>query len=400
MMRPLRELAEALRLDFDWLREHTRLGELAARWQSRNRPDALLLRGDDLDAAKAWVAKRKPAAPEITELRRAFLSASERAEIARLAESKAARGRTRRTRILVGALAAVIVLGFAAYWNEYGLKLLYHWFSHVRGSVLTAEAERTLKPGETFRECVKIDKNYSKFCPEMVVVPAGKFVMGSPATEKDRATDEGPQHEVAITRPFAVSKFEVTQGQWDTCVQYGPCKLITPVGSVTFANFPVTLANFYDASLYAEWLSFQTGKQYRLLSEAEWEYAARAGSTSPYSFEGDASALDQYAWYKENSEGTERLVGKKNPNAFGLYDMHGNVWEWVEDCYHQSYDGAPADGSAWTFRCDDGGTGAVVRGGSWTDEPRNLRSASRLGKDRFETSNRNLGFRVGRTLTP
>jgi hypothetical protein len=251
MMRPLRALAEALRLDFDWIREHTRLEELAARWQSRNRPEALLLRGDDLGAAKVWATKRKPEAPDITELLHSFLSGSEQAEIARIAESKAARRRTRRMQILVGALAAIIVLGFAAYWNDYGLKMLYHQFTHVRGSVLTAEAERMLKPGEIFRECVKAGPDDSMYCPEMVVVPAGEFMMGSPATEKDRATDEGPQHEVTIAHPFAVSKFEVTHYQWDTCVQYGPCKLVTPLWSPIFGSFPVTEVNFYDASRYA-----------------------------------------------------------------------------------------------------------------------------------------------------
>jgi formylglycine-generating enzyme required for sulfatase activity len=399
VMRPLRELAEALRVDLDWIREHTRLGELATRWQSRNRPESLLLRGDDLDAAKVWAAKRKPDSTPITESQRAFLSASEQAEFARIAESKTARGRTRRTQILIGALAAVlaavIVLGFAAYWNEQALKGYYYWFTNVRSYVLTAKAERMLKPGETFSECVKTDGDYSKYCPEMVVIPAGKFRMGSPTTEKGRNRDEGPQHEVTIARPFAVSKFEVTVDQWDTCVQYGGCTRVgdsfaggklpaTPFGG---GKQPAINISWDDAKEYVKWLSWLTGQHYRLLSEAEWEYAARAGSTGPYSFEGDASVLGEYAWYFENSSLKTHPVGEKKPNAFGLYDVHGNVSEWVEDCYRRSYASSPWDCSR-----------RVARGGSWLHGPQDLRSAYRHGT----LGNRvtNLGFRVGRTLTP
>jgi formylglycine-generating enzyme required for sulfatase activity len=394
MMRPLREVAEALRIDLEWIREHTRLAELAAHWQSRNRPESLLLRGDDLDAAKAWVAKRKPDAPAITDIQRAFLSASEHAEIARLAESKVARGRTRRMQILVGALAAVIALGFAAYWNDQALKGPYHWFAHVRGSVLTAQAERMLKPGETFWECVKTDANYSNYCPEMVVVPSGKFMMGSPATEKDRFDNEGPQHEVTIAQRFAVSKLDVTFDQWDACVQYGRCtRVSSPFGG---GKQPAISVTWHDAQEYLKWLSGLTGQQYRLLSEAEWEYAARAGTTGPYSFEGDESVLGEYAWYSRNSGDQAHPVGEKKPNGFGLYDMHGNVWEWVEDCYHDSYREAPSGGLAWIA----GECGSrVVRGGAWDHVPRVLRSANRYGlSPRFRDAN--LGFRVGRTLTP
>jgi formylglycine-generating enzyme required for sulfatase activity len=392
MMRPLRELAEALRVDLDWIREHTRLAELAARWQSRNRAQSLLLRDDEVDAAKAWVVKRKSDAPQITELQRNFLSASEQAETARNAESKAARGRTRRTQILVGALAAVIILGFAAYWNDQALKGLYFWFTHVRA--LTAQAERVLKPGETFWECIKTDANYSKYCPEMVLVPSGKFIMGSPATENDRYDDEGPQHEIAIARRFAVSKLEVTFDQLDACVQYGGCTRVgDPFGG---GKQPAINVKWDEAQEYVKWLSGLTGQQYRLLSEAEWEYAARARTTGPYSFEGDDSVLGEYAWYAKNSGNRTHPVGEKKPNGFGLYDMHGNVWEWVEDCYHDSYQEAPSDGSAWIVgACGE----RVVRGGAWGGNPRDLRSAVRGGNTPGNRTNV-LGFRVGRTLTP
>jgi formylglycine-generating enzyme required for sulfatase activity len=393
MMRPLRELAEALRVDLEWIREHTRLAELVARWQSRNRSESLLLRGDDLDAAKAWVAKRKPDAPQITDLQRAFLSASEQAEIARLAEAKVARGRTRRTQIVVSALAAVIVLGSAAYWNEPWLRRNYHWIAHVRNHAITAQAERMLKPGEQFRECAKTDGDYSKYCPEMVVVPSGKFKMGSPPTEKCRKTNEGPEHEVTIASHFAVSKFEVTVDQWETCIKYGDCTRVrSPFGG---DKQPQINVSWYDAQEYVNWLSRLTGQQYRLLSEAEWEYAARAGTTSPYSFEGE-SALGEYAWYSENSKKQTHPIGEKKPNVFGLYDMHGNVWEWVEDCYHENYNEAPADGKAWTAGdCDS----RAVRGGGWNYDPGYLRSASRTNST-SDDRNYDVGFRVGRTLTP
>jgi formylglycine-generating enzyme required for sulfatase activity len=144
-----------------------------------------------------------------------------------------------------------------------------------------------------------------------------------------------------------------------------------------------------------KWLSGLTGQQYRLLSEAEWEYAARARTTGPYSFEDDESVLGEYAWYGKNSGNRTHPVGEKKPNGFGLYDMHGNVWEWVEDCYHDSYQEAPSDGSAWIAgACGE----RVVRGGAWGGNPRDLRSAVRGGNTPGNRTNV-LGFRVGRTLS-
>jgi len=137
-----------------------------------------------------------------------------------------------------------------------------------------------------------------------------------------------------------------------------------------------------------------TGRQYRLLSEAEWEYAARARTTSPYSFEGEESSLDEYAWYANNSENRTHPVGGKKPNDFGLYDMHGNVWEWVEDCYNKKYDGSPVDGAAWTKgACER----RVIRGGAWDSIPRTVRSAVRGGQGPGKLVQM-VGFRVGRTL--
>jgi formylglycine-generating enzyme required for sulfatase activity len=385
--RPLAQLAEALRQDLDWIREHTRLGELAARWQARGRPSSLLLRGDDVVSARTWAAKRKQEAPEITEAQTSFLNAS-------IAESRIARRQRILVQVLIGALAAVIVLGVLAYWNDQVLKGLYHRFT--LGRVLTAQNERMLKPGDTFSECIKTDGDYSKYCPQMVVVPAGKFTMGSPATEMSRGEYEGPQHEVRIVRAFAVSRFEVTFDQWDACMQYGGCmRVLTPFGA---GKQPAINVSWDDAQEYVKWLSAFTGRRYRLLTEAEWEYAARAGSTGPYSFEGDALMLGEYAWYLENSGNKTHPVGEKKPNAFGLYDMHGNVGEWVEDCYHETYDGAPTDGSAWTT---GNSTFRVFRGGSWLDSPwfGSLRSAHRA-RNTPDDGGDTLGFRVGRTLLP
>jgi hypothetical protein len=224
--RPLSQLAEALRQDIDWIREHTRIGELAARWQARGRPESLLLRGDDLDAARHWAAIRKPATPEITDAQRAFIRASEETE-------KLAHRRTRRVGALVGALMVLLALGGVGWWNE---DFLYHrgegfflkpyrWFLEPyrwrvimgpRVLTIAQEKEKAAKPGSEFNECVT-------GCPTMVVVPAGKFMMGSPASEKGRRDNDGPQHEVTIAKPFAVGRTEVTFAEWDACVAAGAC---------------------------------------------------------------------------------------------------------------------------------------------------------------------------------
>ena len=187
--------------------------------------------------------------------------------------------------------------------------------------------------GDTFRDCAT--------CPEMVVLPAGKFTMGSPEGERGRDDDEGPQHQVTISKPFAVGKYEVTVGQ----------------------------------------------------------YAARAGTTTPYHF--GRMILGNQANYGINNGGT-LAVGSFPANAFGLHDMHGNVWEWVEDCWHDDYTGAPTNGNAWLSGCKqnyEGKYNRVLRGGSWAREPEYLRSANR---DRISATGRSsdFGFRVARTLTP
>jgi formylglycine-generating enzyme required for sulfatase activity len=293
---------------------------------------------------------------------------------------------------------------------------------------LSAAEERALKPKDSFKEC--------DTCPEMVVVQSGSFTMGSPASEPGRYDYEGPQHTVTINRQFAVGKFEVTVDQFAAFVKETGYDAGSKCWTFEAGKFderdgrswrnpgypqqgshPAACLNWDDTNAYVGWLAKQTGKEYRLLREAEWEYAARSttnpGSGPRYSFGEDENAMcrfgngaDQTA--KETVRGTYQWmffscndgyaytapVGSFSPNGFGLHDMYGNVWEWIQDCYHDSYKGAPADGSAWT----SGGCGRrVLRGGSWYYFPGNLRSASRVGYASDYRRDVN-GFRVARTL--
>jgi formylglycine-generating enzyme required for sulfatase activity len=260
--------------------------------------------------------------------------------------------------------------------------------SNFRPYVLTKETEAVLKPGAVFRECAKA-------CPEMIIVPSGSFMMGSPEGEKGRHSNEGPQRKVTIAQPFAISRFAVTFADWDACVFDGGCLGVGDAGWGRGTK-PAIYVTWHDAKRYVAWLSRITGQPYRLLSEAEWEYAARAGAQSAY-FWGDEIGRNN-----ANCNGcgsiwdnrTTSPVGSFKPNAFGLYDMHGNVRQWVEDCFQSYVDGMPADGSARTTGdCFN----RVLRGGSWWDYPGVLRSASRLG---FLPDDKNdyTGFRVARAL--
>jgi formylglycine-generating enzyme required for sulfatase activity len=400
--RPLSELAEALRQDVDWIREHTRFGELAARWQARSRPESLLLRGDELEAAKAWVSKRRSEAPQITDLQRTFLDASEAAESSRLAGERArleemrraleaTRKHQRQAAFLlsgVGILMATIIAVLVVWWKEQSIRDNLFWFTNVRGYVLTATRERALRPKDVFKECAN--------CPDMVVIAAGEFVMGSPANEKSRVSTETPQHKVTIARPFAVAKFELTFDEWNVCSNHGDCPRDIGASNIGRGQQPVITVNWEDAQRYVRWLSRVTGKSYRLLSESEWEYAARAATLTRYSFGDDESLVGHYGWHTENSGHQAHPVGEKRPNEFGLYDMHGNVWEWVEDCWNSDFKGAPADGAAWlNGECSR----RVIRGGSWNEDAGVLRSASRNRSTTGDRGN-NLGLRVARTLAP
>jgi formylglycine-generating enzyme required for sulfatase activity len=316
-----------------------------------------------------------------------YLAACEAAE-------RLARRRTRRLQALFGALVVAMIAGLAAWRYQEPLNEAVYWLG--AGYALTVAKELALKPKDTFKECTD--------CPEMIVVPAGNFTMGS--TEKDRQLDRWigradldfarPQHRVTIAKPFAVSKFDVTFDEWDACATHGDCDPHIKDSRFGRGQRPVINNNWDDAQTYVAWLGRITGKPYRLLTDAEWEYAARAGTTTAYYWgdeigKGNANCRGcDSQWEGEQTS----PVGSFKPNAFGLYDMAGNVSQWVQDCYQNNYNGAPTDGPEWT-----GGDCLirVVRGGSWVSIPQFLRSAFRISNAAGGRDN-NLGFRVGRTL--
>lgn len=295
-----------------------------------------------------------------------------------------------------------------------------------------------VRSGEAFRDCAE--------CPEMVVVPAGDFTMGSPASEPGRYDEEGPQRRVHI-RQFAAGKFHVTRGQWAAFVSAanlgisGGCAWSGLPGakedeanaSASWRNLgfaqndshPVVCVTWNDARGYVRWLSNRTGRHYRLLTEAEWEYAARAGTTTPYPW--GSSASHQQANYGAEAccsglaSGRDQWVntspvGSFPPNAFGLHDMHGNVMQWVQDCFASSYAGLPTDGSAYevvvtlnlsgdlsrmtgTTSCSF----RMLRGGDWGNPPAMIRSAARNfapppGSTLHNYRSSGVGFRVARAI--
>ena len=250
---------------------------------------------------------------------------------------------------------------------------------------------------ETFKDC--------EDCARMVVVPGGRFMMGSPDTEKDgNGDEEPPQHQVAIATPFAVGKFEVSFAEWDACVTDKGCTY-KPEAHWGRGTQPVINVSWDDITKeYLPWLSKKTGKTYRLLTEAEWEYAARAKTTGPFSFDGkittDKANYNGDYSYDGSPKGEYRAetvpVKSFAPNAWGLYQVHGNVREWVQDCYAGSYkEGAGNGGPAK----EPPSCARVLRGGSWKSLPSRLRSASR-NWDAPDDRNGVVGFRVARTLSP
>ena len=271
------------------------------------------------------------------------------------------------------------------------------------GSPSPAAVSNGARP--TFRDC--------EGCPEMVVLPEGFFLMGGAPADKRRWNVELPQHLVRMSKQFAIGRFEVTLGEFAAFVDAtgyqpaGRCNVFVLeldrwIGkSTTFRDpsypqsrsHPVTCVSWIDAKAYTAWLSEKTGKAYRLPSEAEWEYAARGGTTTPLSF-GDyshkricdhakfADASTRFAWRDKSCSSNfghgAAPVGQHQPNPWGLHDMHGNVWEWVEDCWHASYNGAPSDGAPWLE--GNGGDCAhrITRGGSWRNAVQDLRVTARL----------------------
>ena len=270
----------------------------------------------------------------------------------------------------------------------------------------------------------------------MVPIRGGSFLMGSPDSEDDRQDDEGPQREVKIS-PFWMGKFEVTWDQYDAWGEEmdqrrrklleidpnprdlavdGVSKPTEPYTDMSFGmgkgDYPAICMTQHAARTYCKWLSVKTGRYYRLPTEAEWEYACRAGTTTAYSFGDDIDELEDYGWFFDNSDDTYQEVGQKKPNPWGLYDMHGNVSEWVLDQYSVDFyagDKAKLDPLAIPLQLYP----RVVRGGGWDDDPDMLRSAAREASDDewkkqdpqipksiwYHTDARAVGFRVVRPLT-
>ena len=291
-------------------------------------------------------------------------------------------------------------------------------------SVTGTESEKAADSpaGEVFKDCPA--------CPQMVVVSAGAFLMGSPASEVGRAENEGPRYWVRVPTPLAVGVYEVTVAEYSRFVGAtgheggSGCFVWTgksyklergrtwrDPGFRQTERDPVVCVSWEDVQAYTAWLSRETGKGYRLLSEAEWEYVARAGNTTARYWGEPAAGQCQYAngadsstelsWRIACNDGYARTapVGSYQANRFGLYDVLGNVGEWVQDCWNNSYQGAPSDGRAWeSGRCS---SRRVQRGGSWINPPRNLRSASRamgFTDDNRSGYYRSNGFRIARSL--
>ncbi|WP_295457088.1 formylglycine-generating enzyme family protein [uncultured Thiodictyon sp.] len=243
--------------------------------------------------------------------------------------------------------------------------------------------------------------------PETITLPAGSFRMGCLAGDPVCHDNERPVHTVSLPA-FAIGKIEVTFDQWDACVAAGGCSQVPNDAGWGNRRRPVINVSWDDVQQYLSWLDQQTGQHYRLPSEAEWEYAARAGTTTAFST-GDCITTGQ-ANYSDSTDypgcgaksgaalGKSQPVGGYPANPWGLFDLHGNVWEWVQDCWHDSYTGAPANGSAWEADCSDRQQ-RVMRGGSWDNDPHFLRAAFRL-RSTTDLRNGALGFRVARTFGP
>ena len=304
---------------------------------------------------------------------------------------------------------------FARYYDGRGYEVVAResWGSAEDGAAsgpADRPREEMLEVFETFRDCA--------FCPEMVVVPPGTFTMGSPESEEFRGAGEGPQHSATIGAPFAVGVYEVTFAEWDACVQMGGCRYTPADRHWGRERRPVLYVSWEDAQAYVSWLSGLTGQPYRLLSEAEWEYVARAGTATARYWGEDVSELCRYAngagggprarsfrgLRFSRGSGSEppcndgyggtAPVGSFAPNAFGLYDVLGNVSEWTQDCWNDSHSGAPADGSAReSGDCDR----RVLRGGSWFIGAWFLRSANR-SRGLPDSRDMYYGFRLARTL--
>jgi formylglycine-generating enzyme required for sulfatase activity len=409
--------------------------------------DALKLRDDVLKEAKEWADRGEQPSDLVRRGERlrlaeqtatspifnsALAPASNYLAVCRREEDATARAAGRRRAAIYTLMVGVIVALTGVIFKE---QLLQRWDWYIRAPIVYAREvwhyvksdaeEAALKTGDMFRDCAET----SDVCQDMVVIPAGSFVMGSPdgetpvvglegkpklgsvaPAEKGRQGDEGPQHEVSIAR-FAVAKFDVTWEAWDRCVALGGCSKVPTDQGFGRGKSPLINVTWDEAKVYIDWLSRLTGKSYRLLTEAEWEYAARAGTQTIYYFGDAAGEICTFAnvadqsfkrrYAGEIADCDDRFAatsptGSFPPNRFGLYDMAGNVFQWVQDCYVDSYADAPSDGSAVR---DKEGCFRVLRGGSWIYRPVDARAAGRFGVIPG-ARNDSFGFRVARSLSP
>jgi formylglycine-generating enzyme required for sulfatase activity len=375
LLRQWAKLKEWLEADADDLRILEGVERAAAEWAAGKRDEAWLVhRGIRLRAAER-VAKREDYRELLGKDGVEYLEACRAREFKRILQ--------------LGAIAATILsLCLVAWWYQQELIEDIYWLTDVRPYVLNDARERALNPPEEFKECTD--------CPEMIVVPADHFMMGSPPGQGHKSGREYPLHQVTIPSPFAVGKVEVTFAEWDACAQHGNCDPHVNTNGWGRGRQPAINVTWHDAQRYVAWLTRITGKPYRLLSEAEYEYAARAGTQTDYPWgpglgvgHANCGACGS-RWDRTQTA----PVGSFAANRWGLFDMVGNVFEWVEDCFHDNYNGAPANGSAWSSQnC----MRRVVRGGAWLSHPDLLRSASR---DWIASDDRKdyVGFRVARTL--
>jgi formylglycine-generating enzyme required for sulfatase activity len=263
--------------------------------------------------------------------------------------------------------------------RDNGVKLVAASETAGRDPGLLKEFAQT---GAVFRDCAG--------CPEMIWLPQGDFALG------DAALEGRSRPRVAIHYRVAVGRFEVTFAEWDACVSAGGCRRRPQDEGWGRGWQPVVNVSWLDAQQYVAWISRRTNRRYRLLTEAEWEYAARAGSDARYWWgdhpgRGDANCADCGSKWDGRQAAP---IGRFAPNPFGLYDMNGNVAEWVEDCYHDRLRDAPLDGSAWTGGC--AAETRVVRGGAWYGSARSMRSAFRTSASHEHLDN-GIGFRVARS---
>ncbi len=223
---------------------------------------------------------------------------------------------------------------------------------------------------------------------KFVLIPAGEFDMGSPFEEKGRSDSESPVHKVKIQNSFYLGRSAVTQKQWNKIMD-------SNISHFKGEDRPVEMVSWEDVQKFITKLNETEGTdKYRLPSEAEWEYACRAGTKTKYFFGNDESKLNEHVWYAGNSGSKTHVVGQKKPNPWGLYDMNGNVWEWVQDEWHDNYNGAPFDGTTWE---EESSLDRVSRGGSWYCNPEFCRSAGRFRR-KLGSHFGNLGFRLLRKL--